>query len=853
MHSGYVGRRREVQRLVPALRQGETTFAVLTGIGGTGKSTLATRAANRLQVVGYGVIPVKVTSRPTPAEAGRDVASRLIGALDEAFLAIDRKDLHARLTDGEIPTGQRLKMAVRGLNELKLVLVLDNFEDALDLETRRIADPDLASFIEALAKNLTQGSRAILTCRYLPEGTPVDLTNVLHLPLPEFPAHDALKFLRRDDLVDKRISRGELTGNLINRLYQALGGTPGLLGQVRTLLRKADPDDLLEELEGGDPGMIAREREAYCSKILTNRLYAALSLEAQAITRRLALSSLPLPIDAAATLAYLTEPEVVGPLEEGVAYGLLQKFDDPDHPPLYHPPGLLRPWLAAPERIAEGEANTVHALLAVFWRASLLASRESELRVTTGAALEACCEHSMAVEDVSGYLWGALMRARLMTASNEWNQARSLLEAVGEENRDADIWYELATIDLNQGDYQAAREKFNTSMQLGQINGGRADEACTWQQLGLIDLKQGDYSAAREKYHTAMQISRAIGDLPAQAAAWHNLATIDLNQGDYNAAREKFVKSLEFKRAIGDRAAEAVTWHNLASIDLNQGDYQAAREKFEFSMQISRTIGDCVLEAATWQQLATIDSSQGDYSAAREKLESAMQISLAIGDRSAEAAAWYKLATIDLNQSDYQAAREKFESSMQISLAIGDRAFEAATWQQLATIDSSQGDYQAAREKFESAMHISRDIGNRSAEAAAWHNLATIDLNQGDYQAARDKFESATQISRDIGERPTEAATWNQLGIVAYETGRAEVAVQFIAIAFHIGNEIGNSDGRTIARNIDQLCSDLGLNQTQVDAILKDAITNYQEDGGRGLIERAFAARETGGPDDDRA
>ena len=69
LHSGYVGRRREVQRLVPALRQGETTFAVITGIGGTGKSTLATRAANRLQAVGYGVIPVQVKARLTPTEA----------------------------------------------------------------------------------------------------------------------------------------------------------------------------------------------------------------------------------------------------------------------------------------------------------------------------------------------------------------------------------------------------------------------------------------------------------------------------------------------------------------------------------------------------------------------------------------------------------------------------------------------------------------------------------------------------------------------------------------------------------------------------------------------------------------
>ena len=48
---------------------------MITGIGGTGKSTLATRAANRLQAVGYGVIPVKVKARLTPTEAARDAGA----------------------------------------------------------------------------------------------------------------------------------------------------------------------------------------------------------------------------------------------------------------------------------------------------------------------------------------------------------------------------------------------------------------------------------------------------------------------------------------------------------------------------------------------------------------------------------------------------------------------------------------------------------------------------------------------------------------------------------------------------------------------------------------------------------
>ena len=57
-----------------------------------------------------------------------------------------------------------------------------------------------------MATGLTQGSRVILTCRYLPAGTPTDLSTVMHLPLIEFAESDFRKFLRRDDVVEARIA-----------------------------------------------------------------------------------------------------------------------------------------------------------------------------------------------------------------------------------------------------------------------------------------------------------------------------------------------------------------------------------------------------------------------------------------------------------------------------------------------------------------------------------------------------------------------------------------------------------------------------------------------------------------------
>ncbi len=47
----FVGRRREQQRLLPALRSGDLQVVIITGMGGSGKSTLATRLARRLETM----------------------------------------------------------------------------------------------------------------------------------------------------------------------------------------------------------------------------------------------------------------------------------------------------------------------------------------------------------------------------------------------------------------------------------------------------------------------------------------------------------------------------------------------------------------------------------------------------------------------------------------------------------------------------------------------------------------------------------------------------------------------------------------------------------------------------------
>jgi tetratricopeptide (TPR) repeat protein len=240
------------------------------------------------------------------------------------------------------------------------------------------------------------------------------------------------------------------------------------------------------------------------------------------------------------------------------------------------------------------------------------------------------------------------------------------LEVAGEVDAKAEALHGLATIDLREGAYPAAREKFERALAMRQQIGDRAGEATAWHQLASIDLNEGAYPAAREKFERSLAIKQQIGDRVGEAATWHQLATIDVNEGAYPAAREKLERSLTTRQQIGDRAGEAAAWHNLATIDLREGAYPAAREKFERALAMRQQIGDRAGEAATWHQLGSLAVQRGKAAEGLRLVGLCYRIDREIGHGDTESdwrAVTQLAAQLDYTQDQLNAAlREAGES-----------------------------------------------------------------------------------------------------------------------------------------------------------------------------------------------
>jgi tetratricopeptide (TPR) repeat protein len=598
LKEGFVGRRRDQQHLIPSLRDGASTVAVLTGLGGMGKSTLATRAASRLREAGFEVTGIKVLRAGTPAETGRlFLVEKLLPALALPFM-VTEPALYKAITNGEFPVEHRVKVAAAEWNKRKLALVIDNFEDVLDAESRAISDPGLQQAYHILTRNLTGSSRLIVTCRYFPADTPepTKTAHVLWRDLKDLKLFELVKFLRRDDRVEARLRHGAIGWPRIVRIHRVFGGTPGFLVQVRGLLGTADLDEWDEEAPEDTP--LEEIRERYCERILLPKLYGLLPADSQALVSRLAVSELPLSVDGLAHLASLPESEPTATLAAGASYGLVQIFVEESKPTLYHVPGLIRGWLSAEARLSPDARRSVDAVCARFWKKSYESDREDELQVAIDVELLTCRTHAERAGLSDEAHWATSVLCQRLIDRSEWRAAREMLNGVPDSRRDGNTWHQLAAIDLNEGNYAEARKKFDKALTMQQAIGDRAGEAATWHQLAALDVYEENYAAARESFGKALAMQQAIGDRAGEANTWHNLATIDLREGMYAAAQEKFGKALAMRQAIGDRAGEAATWNQLGVLGWKKGTQAEAVQLVAVGFLLLQSVGHGNLQQA---------------------------------------------------------------------------------------------------------------------------------------------------------------------------------------------------------------------------------------------------------------
>jgi tetratricopeptide (TPR) repeat protein len=607
--------------------------------------------------------------------------------------------------------------------EGRYVLLLDNFEDMIDSETREISNADLKGALRTVLEHPHHAIKVIVTTRFAPE--PHELA-LVHPELQRtlnidkgLPSKEAKNMLRQMD-ADGTVGLKTAHEKVLDEASERTRGFPRALEALFAIL-SADRNTTLREVLDDTKGLLPEN----VVDVLVGEAFSRLDPVAQMVMQALAIYTYPVT---PAAVDHLLLPHRTGGVDSASVLGRLvnMQFVRKESGTRYYLHPVDRAY--ALSRVPEGEATDRYEMETLPFTQFALLHRAADYLAQTRTPRESW----KTIED----LGPQLQEFELRYAGQDYDTAASVLLEI-------DFDYLLLW----------GHSRLMTDMH-ERLHGKLSDPDLRQSNLGNLGSaysNMGRYQEAKAYTEQALAIAREMEDRQDEQIWLGNLSNSYNNMGRYQESISYAEQALQIARDIGDRAGEGLVLSNLADAYTGLGRYSEAIDYYEQALQIAREFENRSSESGQLGSLGEAFSNRGQTDRAIDYYEQALEIAHEIGDKAGEGLALGGLASAysDLGQTDR--AIDYYERALEITREIGDRVNEGSILHNLGNRCSDLGQTDRAIDYYEQALEIAREIGSRFIESASLHSLARLFVQQGEHHEAMQHFEGAIQIADEIG------------------------------------------------------------------------------------------------------
>ena len=673
--SRFIGREQERAQLLEMLERPEVRLLTITGMGGTGKTRMATEAAALWErQTGAQATWVALETVTDPRQVGATIGKAMGLSAPEAYDAL-----------------AQVRAAIGADTAL---LVLDNFEQlvgqgGLVVKELLLACPGLRCLVTSRHRLGLEGER-----EYVLRPLPVPDVEAWTEALAEVPSVRLFVDRARATDPDFRLSADNAAD--IARLCVALEGMPLAIELAAARIGVLAPGQMLARLEDRLQ-WLASSRADLGDRQRSLRgafewSYAQLAPEAREAFEALSIFRGSWDLEAAE--AILDDPLAVERMAELRDASLIGSRRSEE--------GLRFTMLEALRLFAEEKMDAAHAMALRARHAAHFA------RVTTAAEPE---------------LTGPNQRLWIERLAADEDNLRAALDWSATEAGDTATGLTLAG-DLsyywfNRGYLRAGLE--TTARLLAKVD-ARQDPAIEIRALrvaGGLAAFLDDPETAQPFLERALELQQASGDEWGIATTRYQLAVLAQGRGDLETAQGLAEASVGgYERLEGPRAerGQAAASNLLGVLALESGDLATARARLVRSLALVESLGDAQAAKNVHDNLARIETQAGRLQRAAEHVREAARIALELGNE------WGVLLAIRL-QADVCLAAGEDEAAAHL-LGVNDthaRRLDPPHARETAATVERMADTLRARmgaEAFEAARAEGRDWGWEQAVAA---------------------------------------------------------------------------------------------------------------------------------------
>ena len=806
----FIGRSRELlklERLLMKQAPAELRYAVVRGMGGQGKTTLAVEAARWLIRIGRFRRAAFVSlEHYTDARGVLDSLGQQLFPEGDNWSVAHFPDLR-----------QALQPVERALRDHPTIIVLDNLESVLPStksheETRRYGDNlsvslrDPVDEIFALCQSLTQAderTRLLFTTR---EPLPV-LFNHRHreIRLGALSREDAIELvceaMRREGLTPKHDDAGNTPQEIIDLVEAVNCHARALTLMAREISRcgvrvtTGDLRRLMAELHAKHPG--DRENSLYASVELSlRRLSAELREQSRSLSMfhggaNIAVLGLMLGqnFDAAERLAAaLIE---VG-LAEMMDYGHLRL--DPAIPSY-----LLGQMSAAEQeqtrsRWAEGMQGLTDLLYKQVFQDTRLAFQLTLLELPNLLALLDWTQGAQTPEEVAN------LAGRLETLLAQLGRPQALAHATRvreQAARELGVW--------SHAQFESLRQGIERMLEQYRLPEARAAA----EQLIERAMAAGEGAYAEAAYDIAMAHWLLGRVLETIGAAEASLAP-------FSEAQRRFQAIADAGNFFAERMASIAITETADGLHV-LGRYDEAAAAYEEGIRRTEQLGDCRGAAVGRGNLGMVRLRQKRYGEALERFWEALRIFESLGEPGGIAKGWHQIGIAYRKAGQFEEAEKAYRQALAIFVQQQDRTGEARTLTELGNLYSQMGRLEEAATFYRQAADIHARLQDQRNEGAALGNLANVLIKLRRYDGARAELRRAIEYKQPFGHAAEAWKDWNNLHDLEQATGdtQAAAAAREQAIASYLAyRRAGGESQSNQARLFALVLQDIGQGAT---------------------------------------
>ena len=291
--------------------------------------------------------------------------------------------------------------------------------------------------------------------------------------------------------------------------------------------------------------------------------------------------------------------------------------------------------------------------------------------------------------------------------------------------------------------------------------GDRPGEGRALGNLGLAYAALGETRRAIEHYEQVLAIAREIGDRRSEGSVLGNLGLAYAALGETRRAIEHYEQRLAIARETGDRSGEGNALGNLGLAYAALGETRRAIEHYEHRLAIAREIRDRSGEASALGNLGNAYADLGEMRRAIEHHEQHLAIACKTGDRRGEGNALGNLGLAYAALGETRRAIEHYEQHLAIARETGDRGGEGRGLGNLGLAYADLGETRRAIEHHEQHLAIAREISDRRGEANSNFNMAFSLRKLGDAEAATNNMKAALGLFEAMELLEADKARWH--------------------------------------------------------------------------------------------